>query len=86
MDLLLNLQADQAGVPVTRSATTEATALGAAWLAGLAEGVWSSTDELAGLWSPDRTAEPDPDRTAADAAHARWLAAVERSRSWAIDG
>jgi len=86
MDLLLNLQADQAGVPVTRSATTEATALGAAWLAGLAEGVWSSTDELAGLWSPDRTAEPDPDRTAAAAAHARWLAAVERSRSWAIDG
>src|SRR5207248_5925091 len=49
-DLLLQLQADQLQVPVVRSAVQETTALGAAYLAGLAEGVWSSTEEVAGHW------------------------------------
>ena len=51
MDLLLQMQADQIRVPVERPATAETTALGAAWLAGLAEGVWGSLDELSALWS-----------------------------------
>ncbi len=83
MDLLLQLQADQLGVPVARPRIQETTALGAAYLAGLAEGVWSSLDELAGHWALDHRAEPTADRTTADAAHAMWLRAVERSRDWA---
>jgi len=83
MDLLLQLQADQLGVPVARPTVLETTALGAAYLAGLAEGVWASTDELADHWSLDVSVEPVGDRAAADATHAQWLRAVERSRDWA---
>ena len=85
MDLLLKLQADQLGVPVTRSATTETTALGAAFFAGLAEKLWSSTDELAGLWRGDPVVEPATDRRAAEVSYRRWLEAVKRSRGWAPD-
>jgi glycerol kinase len=84
MDLLVQIQADQLGVPVSRPVDHETTALGAAYIAGLAEGVWSSTDELAGLWRLDRRCEPRADRAGADALHARWRAAVERSRGWAV--
>jgi glycerol kinase len=83
MDLLLQLQADQLGVPVARPTATELTALGAAFLAGLAEGVWSSTDEVAATWQRELVVEPSADRGEADAAHLRWLEAVERSRNWA---
>jgi len=83
MDLLLQIQADQIGVPVHRSAIAETTALGAAYLAGLAEGVWSSTDEVADAWQSDLTVEPSADRSTADALHTRWLDAVGRSRDWA---
>ena len=62
MDLLLELQADQLGVPVARPVVQETTALGAAYLAGLAEGVWGSLDELAGQWALDIEVEPSPDR------------------------
>jgi glycerol kinase len=85
-DLLLRLQADQLGVPVTRATVPETTALGAAYLAGLAEGVWGSTDELAELWSGDEPVAPTADRTVADAGHARWLEAVSRSRAWEPPG
>ena len=61
----------------------ETTALGAAFLAGLGTGVWSSTDDLRETWQLDRTFTPAADRTAADAAHARWIDAVERSKGWA---
>ncbi|QYG92769.1 glycerol kinase GlpK [Iamia sp. SCSIO 61187] len=81
-DLLLRLQADQLGVPVTRAAVPETTALGAAYLAGLAEGLWGSTAELAELWAGDEPVAPAADRTTADASHARWLEAVARSRAW----
>ncbi len=83
MDLLLRLQADQLGVTVARPAVTETTALGAAYLAGLAEGVWSSVAEVADRWRLDVEVAPSGDRDAADAAHAGWLRAVERSRRWA---
>lgn len=83
MDLLLQIQADQIGVPVHRSAITETTALGAAYLAGIAEGVWSSTAEVSDAWRSDFTATPTGDRTAAEALHRRWLQALDRSRNWA---
>jgi glycerol kinase len=83
MPLLLRLQADQLGVPVTRPASTETTALGAAYLAGLAEGVWSTVADVQAAWQVDARVEPSDDRTAADAAYAQWLRAVDRSRSWA---
>ena len=82
-DLLCQVQADQVGVPVERPHIVETTALGAAFLAGLGTGVWSSTDELRATWQLDRRFEPSGDRAAADAAHARWTAAVERTKGWA---
>ncbi|HET9732803.1 MAG TPA: glycerol kinase [Acidimicrobiales bacterium] len=83
MDLLLQVQADQLGAPVGRPVITETTSLGAAWLAGLGTGVWSSLDELEGLWTLDAEFHPAPDRTVADAAHQGWVRAVGRARSWA---
>jgi glycerol kinase len=82
-DLLCQVQADQVGVPVERPKVVETTALGAAFLAGLGAGVWDSTDDLRHTWSLDRRFEPGGDRAAADAAHARWRDAVERSKGWA---
>jgi glycerol kinase len=82
MDLLLQLQADQLQVPVARPVVQETTALGAAYMAGLSEGVWSSTDDVAASWQLDTRCEPAADRSVADAAHARWQRAVERSRDW----
>jgi len=74
-DLLLQFQADVLGVPVTRAAQTESTALGAALLAGLAVGLWSDEAETADLWRAERTFAPD---AAADreALLAGWRAAV----------
>ncbi len=82
-DLLCQLQADQIGVPVERPRLVETTALGAAFLAGLGTGVWDSTDDLRETWQLDRSFTPSADRGEADAAHARWLRAVERSKGWA---
>jgi glycerol kinase len=81
-DLLCQVQADQVGVPVERPAVIETTALGAAFLAGLGTGVWSSTDELRDTWNLDRRFEPSLDRSTADAGHARWRDAVERAKGW----
>jgi len=82
MDLLLQFQADQLGVTVRRPTDTETTALGAARLAGLAEGVWPDLDTLSRAWKLDKEFAPTPDRTQADVGHAQWLRAVERSRNW----
>src|SRR5438552_9748079 len=72
MDLLLQLQADLLGVPVARASVRETTALGAAYLAGLAAGLWGGTDELARHWSADRIFEPsEADR--AEHGYQRWL-------------
>ncbi len=83
MDLLLQLQADQLGVPVRRPRVQETTALGAAYLAGLAEGVWASTDDIDANWALDAEFTPVVDRSDADERHRRWLQAVARSRNWA---
>ena len=83
MDLLLELQAEQSRMPVARPRSTESTALGAATVAGLAEGVWSSLDELAGLWQAEAVFEPQLPVELTDAFHDVWLRAVARSRGWA---
>jgi glycerol kinase len=81
MDLLLQLQADQLGVAVHRPADLETTSRGAVYLAGLAEGVWRSLDDVAASWREEASFSPgDPE--AADAGHRRWLEAVGRSRGW----
>jgi glycerol kinase len=83
VDLLLQFQADLVGVPVVRAEVSDTTALGAALLAGLGEGVWCSTDEIASSWRSDRTALPGEAAAVADAGYQGWKRAVERSRAWA---
>jgi glycerol kinase len=86
MDILLRLQAEQSRMTVARPRSTESTALGAATLAGLAEGVWGSLQELAGLWSASARFEPELPLELTDAFYAVWQRAVGRARSWAEDG
>jgi glycerol kinase len=84
MDLLLALQADQLGVDVVRASVAETTALGAGLLAGLAEGVWDGTDDIADHWSADVAVHPSgPDGgrpDGADAGYERWKQAVDVAR------
>ena len=82
MNLMLQLQSDQLGVDVLRPTELETTAIGAAYLAGLAEGVWGSTDDIAKRWALERRFSPIVDAATRDASHAQWLRAVERSRHW----
>ncbi|MYB27673.1 MAG: glycerol kinase, partial [Acidimicrobiaceae bacterium] len=85
MDSMLQLQADQLGVTVQRPKLQEATALGAAYLAGLTTGVWPSLEAIAGHWELDFEAVPSAERDLADSAYADWKRAVERSRGWATE-
>jgi glycerol kinase len=78
MDLLLDLQATATRTSVRRSASLEATARGAATLAGLSVGLWESLDELSAMWSSTYDATPD-DPTLVDASYASWRAALERA-------
>ena len=81
-DALLQFQADLLGVPVVRPTVTETTALGAAYLAGLAVGFWDSTDSLARNWKVDRRFEPAMPASQAQARRAEWQAALGRSKGW----
>ena len=65
-----------------RPAVTETRALGAAYLAGLAVGYWSSLDAITGQWKVDRRFEPAMSRAAAAALRERWTAALNRSKGW----
>lgn len=78
-DLLMQFQADLLGIPVLRPQVTETTALGAAYLAGLATGVWGSLDELAGQWRVERRFEPALPRERAQALMADWERAVRQA-------
>jgi len=82
-DLLMQFQADIAGVPVVRPEVTETTALGAAYLAGLATGFWSGLPEISQLWRAERRFEPSMHPSQRDALIGRWHQAVERSMHWA---
>jgi glycerol kinase len=83
-DLLMQFQADLLGVPVVRPRVTETTALGAAYLAGLAVGYWSTPDELAGHRRVDRCFEPAISRDEAAARLRDWSRAVERATGWVV--
>jgi glycerol kinase len=81
-DFLCQFQADVVGVPVLRPAVIETTALGAAYLAGLGVGLWSSLDALARQWSVQRTFTPSMDAGTRDALYGGWRRAVERAQRW----
>jgi len=78
-DLLMQFQADLLGIPVVRPACVETTALGAAWLAGLAAGAYRGTDELAALWRAERRFEPALPAGEAAGLMARWEHAVRQA-------
>lgn len=80
---LMQFQADIMDVRVRRPRVTETTALGAAYLAGLATGFWKSRDELAAQWSLDREFAPNMEQGERDARYRRWSNAVERAKGWA---
>jgi glycerol kinase len=81
-DLLMQFQADLLGVPVVRPRVTETTALGAAYLAGLATGFWAGPAELRSKRDNDVRFEPKMDEAERSQRRARWQRAVERSRNW----
>jgi glycerol kinase len=81
-DFLMQFQADVLGVPVERPAVTETTALGAAYLAGLATNFWHSQDEIARQWRVERTFTPRMSADQRDTLYAGWQRAVERSKGW----
>ena len=85
-DLLMQFQADILGVPVVRPKVLETTALGAAYLAGLAVGLWPSREALAARWQVGRRFEPQMDRGHAQELLGQWREAVRRSRDWATSG
>jgi glycerol kinase len=85
MDLLCQLQADVLDVVVQRAAVQETTALGAAFLAGLAEGVWGSPSEAARHWHADAEFRPSTPTALVEVGHAQWRRGVERARDWARD-
>jgi glycerol kinase len=81
-DLLLQIQADLAGVPVVRPRQLETTVLGAAYLAGLAVGYWTDAEALQTQASIDRIFHPNQDRSGVDAQRQQWKRAVERAAKW----
>ena len=82
-NLLMQFQADILGVPVQRPKVAETTALGAAYLAGLAVSFWESPQEVAEQWAVDRTFEPQMSADKREALYADWKKAVGRSQNWA---
>ncbi|MEM9252428.1 MAG: glycerol kinase GlpK [Planctomycetota bacterium] len=81
-DLLMQVQADVLGVPVVRPTVLETTALGAAYLAGLAVGVWQSVEQIEANWQEDRRFEPELPESEATKLRDRWQKAVERAKRW----
>ena len=85
-NMLMQFQADVLQAPVVRPAVTETTALGAAYLAGLAVGYWPNTEATASQWKVERRFEPQMDAAIASELRARWTDAVERSKGWEPKG
>ena len=84
-NLLMQFQADLLGVPVDRPQITETTALGAAYLAGLATGVWASKEELKKSWQLDTRFAPSLDQQEADKLYKGWKKAVKHAANWLAD-
>jgi len=83
-DLLMQFQSDLLGVPVIRPRVVETTALGAAYLAGLATGYWKSTEEIARQWQPEKVFTPDMDPNKAAGLRRLWQKALERAKGWEL--
>ena len=83
-DLLMQMQADVIGVPVVCPQNTETTALGAAYLAGLAVGYWRDESEISALWRVGRRFEPRLGAAERQALHESWSRAVHRAKAWVI--
>ncbi|MEK7856419.1 MAG: FGGY-family carbohydrate kinase, partial [Acidobacteriota bacterium] len=81
-NLLMQIQADLLQIPVVRAQTQETTALGAAYLAGLAVGFWKSREELAKQWTAGSRYEPTVSLDTAEYQRSRWSEAVQRSLNW----
>jgi len=81
---LMQFQADLLDLPVVRSANTESTAIGAAYLAGLGAGIWSSTREISSLWKMDRLFEPTMKQDEREERRALWLKARDRAMKWVM--
>jgi glycerol kinase len=81
-NLLMQTQADLLGVPVVRAANPETTAMGAAYLAGLAVGFYKSTEEISSQWASDRTFEPKIGAEERQKLRAGWNKALERAKAW----
>jgi len=81
-NLLMQMQADILRVPVIRPTVLETTALGAAYMAGLAVGVWQSLDDIAANWQAERTFEPRMPEGRAAAMREQWTRAVDRAKNW----
>ena len=85
-DLLMQFQADILQVPVVRPRTLETTALGAAYLAGLAVGYWNGIEDIRSQWQTDRRFEPAMEAGRVEALRAGWQRALERTRGWEPEG
>ena len=81
-DIMMQIQANMTGVNVNRPVNREATALGAAYLAGLATGVWKDTDEIEANRKVDKIFVPSMEESKRNEMYANWKRAVERSRNW----
>jgi glycerol kinase len=84
-NLLMQYQSDLLNVSVRRPVVQETTALGAAYLAGLAVGFWKDQSDVAANWQLDREFTPNMDENRRQSLYSGWQRAVERSRDWAID-
>jgi glycerol kinase len=82
----MQFQADILRVPVVRPQTLETTALGAAYLAGLAVGYWESVDSIRSQWQTDRRFEPAMPEERVRELRAGWERALERAKGWEIEG
>ena len=81
-DFLMQLQADILNKPVIRPTVSETTALGSAYMAGLAVGFWRSLDDLRRNWSIERVFEPAGDERQRAQGYAGWKKAVQRAKGW----
>jgi glycerol kinase len=81
-NLLMQIQADILQAPVVRTAVLETTALGAAYLAGLAVGFWPDREALAAQWQADRKFDPEMTAADRDASRKGWEKALERAKNW----
>ncbi|MEM7466216.1 MAG: glycerol kinase GlpK [Pseudomonadota bacterium] len=84
-NLLMQIQGDYSGLHIQRATNLESTALGAATLAGLGAGIWSSADALLGLWQAERTFSPSIEKEALTKVQSNWRRAIARAGAWAED-